>query len=615
MGPTPFVHKAREQPGVGHDTDHMSDLLLIPPFSQRLATRDISAHTVNRLSLTVALGTSALLFALLFLMSPNSITPPSPLLIGSVLGLLVVCCISGLLTGVVLWSEATFARLRGSTSRLRFLMFYVIGGALVGVALETLLPLTGFISLSPAPVRIFSIAVIAAWMGAAIGATHDGRRRVRVARRVLVEQAAAVVLSGTSQSALIEQLRNQLHTDLEASLKPTFDRTLQKLAAETQIAADDLTSSAAQVLQELTDESVRPVSRKLDDQTAYPRERHGVVAFIAGVARHKPFHPLAVAAIFLLAGVSETWILEGFNSALLSASLGVALIFAILGAGNRLMAAFPKHHTVIFVATFIVLQIPTIVVEAATERDTAYSAVVVILFGILISGCIVWLTSGIGQWRTAQAELLNIYADELNTAKIELLAQAEVLRSITKQAARLLHGSVQSKLTACILALDRAANSDDVQAYTAAINQATSILSQPWPLIHEAPMTSTLEVVVSEKVALWQGLAGIGSFISPEVKQVSGRSAHVVGDIVEEAVCNAIRHGRSDTISVQIDLVTEEDSAYARIRVVDDGIGLGGGGPGLGTVYLNETCADRWTRLEVASGGCSLEAWVPLGGG
>lgn len=226
----------------------------------------------------------------------------------------------------------------------------------------------------------------------------------------------------------------------------------------------------------------------------------------------------------------------------------------------------------------------------------------------------IWLTSGIGEFRVPQAELLRVYARELDAARIDVLVQTEVIGSIAKDAARMLHGSVQSKLAACALAIDRAALTDDVESYAAAIEQARAVLNAPW-LIDSGPRPSvTLQAEVNGKIELWQGLAGIAALVSPEAKQITGALVGSVGEVVEEGLCNAIRHGNADTVSVQVDLVDEGSTSLIRVRVVDDGCGPLGGPPGLGTALLDEACAGRWERAPAPGGGCILDAWIVVRG-
>ncbi len=579
-------------------------LLDLPPLSVRLATRDVSVTATQRLSATIALGCTLGLFVLLFVILPESIRPPAPLTSASILGLLGVCLVCGLILGLWVWTEVSICRRFGPMSPWRFVVIYAAAGLAFGLTLELLLPLTGFVSVAPPVVWILSTTAVIPWMAAIFGVVIDGRKRVAAARALLVDRAADVILRGQSQLDLIADLRSRLHAEFESSLKQTFAITSRRLDVEAAFARDHVMATAADVLKDLTESSVRPFSHRLARSGGRSRNRLGVLAFITGVARHQSFRPGAVSGIFLLTVVADRWTTVGLRSAFLSAAIGVPLIILILGIGNRVMAAFPRHHSVLFTAFFLILQIPTLGVDLAAQ-GFSIAWLSQSLFAVAISGLIIWTTSGVGRWRTPGAELLRLYADELDSARIELLAHTEIIRAITRDAARHIHGSVQSRLTACIVSLERAAAAEDDVAFDDALAQARGILHAPWPQITEMPR-QTLDVEVRDKIDLWQGLAGISVFVSPEVRHITGAPARLVSAVVEEGLCNAIRHGEADTVSVQVDI----DGPNIRVRVVDDGLGPGFGSPGLGSTLLDEACGGQWSRTATPGGGCTLDARV-----
>ena len=581
-----------------------------PVQRTRMDQRDVSPAATRRILIPVVVGAAAVAFTIPLLISPEAMPRPDPLTVATLLGLLAVSCVVGLVAAAWVWGEAAIARRRGRTDLAVFVTVYAFGGAVVGMLLVALLPRVGFEGRAPAVVPIVSMAVMAAWSALLVGSMRDGRERITQTQRAMVEQAAVVVMTSESQAALIEDLRRQFNAELEGSLRPKFERTAERLEFEARFAEDHVASSAAQVLTELTEASVRPFSQALDRRARDKRDRRGPLAFIRGVARHQPFRPTAVALIFVVSSVAEAWTGADPTPALVATVAGLALIFGILGTGNVLMRRWRQHHAVIFVATFGVLQIPTVWWIMRAQPSAGVAAVVEIAVTVLVSGCIVWLTSGFGHGRTAEAELLQMYADDLDSARIEVLAQGEILRAITRDAARALHGSLQSRLTACVVALDRAAQDQDVQAHAAAIAQARQILTEAWSVPAPQLAATDLDEVVRDKVALWQGLAGITAYVDPSLRGDHGRVAVRVGDIIEEGLCNAVRHGEADSVSVQVEAVTEGAGEFIRIRVVDDGHGPGQWSAGLGSAYIEEACAGRWS-LEVApAGGCVLDAWV-----
>lgn len=579
------------------------------PRREWFATRDVSPATTLHIMLPVLIGASVVAFIIPLLISPEAMPRPEPFTVTTAIGLLGVSLAVGLLAAAWVWTEAALARARGHTDLVLFVGMYAIGGGLAGVVMVIGLPIIGFQGRAPAVVPILSLGAMAAWTALTLGTVREARQRVRATRRAMVEQAAAVVLASESQSALISDLRHQLNSDLEGSLRPTFDRTARRLDFEADFAKDRVASTAAEVLTELTEASVRPFSRILDRRARHPDDRRGPIAFIRGVARRQPFRPVPVALIFIITSLADTWTGGDPVPPLTATVIGVVCIGVILGVGNLLMRRWPQRHSAVFVSSFVVLQIPTVVWIVWNESMLTPRALGEITVTILVSACIVWLTSGVGQWQAPEAELLSIYADDLDTARIEVLAQGEVLRTITKEAARTLHGSVQSQLTACILALDRAAQDDDMDAHAQAIARARHVLSQPWSSLSTEEPLGDIDGLVKEKVAMWQGLAGITTYVDPNLRDCRGPTALRVAEIVEEGICNAVRHGEADTVAVHVEQVVEP-VRYVRIRVADDGQGIGEWIPGLGTAYVDEACKGRWSLQTSPTGGGLLDAWI-----
>ncbi len=584
------------------------------PLRERFTTRDVSVAATRQVLLPVLLGATAVAFLIPLLLSPEAMPRPDPLTVEALAGLFAVSLTAGLIAALWVWAEAAIARWRGRTNLAVFVIIYAVGGAVVGLALFYLLPIVGFVGRAPIFVPVIGMAIMAAWTALLFGSVLDGRRRLIDARTALVEQATAVALTSQSQSAFIEDLRRQLSAEVEGSLRPTFESVARRLEYEARFAQDRVATVASRALTELTEASVRPFSRVLDRRAEDRRDRRGPIAFIRGVARHQPFRPVPVALIFVISSMAEAWTGEDSIPTPIpvpaSIALGAMLIFAILIPGNALMRRWPRRHAAIFVSTFVVLQVPTVWWVAITQSLFSAAVIAELVIMIWFSACVVWLTSGVGRWRALQAEWLAIYAEDLDSARIEVLAQAEILRSITKDAARALHGSVQSKLTACILALDRAAEADDLQAHAEAIAQAREILKDSWSVPASQIEEVDIDALVGDKVGLWQGLAGITSYVDPSLRGYCGPAVMRVGDIVEEGLCNAVRHGAADSVSVQVDPVVEGHLHYIRIRVVDDGSGPGEWTAGLGTVYVDEACRGRWSLGVSPSGGGLLDAWV-----
>ena len=118
---------------------------------------------------------------------------------------------------------------------------------------------------------------------------------------------------------------------------------------------------------------------------------------------------------------------------------------------------------------------------------------------------------------------------------------------------------------------------------------------------------------INQIVSLWRGSCEISVFTTDECSSAlyaDRNAAACVVEVVQEAVSNAIKHGRASNASVMISLVGQN---LAEVRVRNDGKPIEVGSnesSGLGTQILDEIC-HNW-RIENNQGGVLLVARIAL---
>ena len=181
----------------------------------------------------------------------------------------------------------------------------------------------------------------------------------------------------------------------------------------------------------------------------------------------------------------------------------------------------------------------------------------------------------------------------MNAELTASIAASRQVAQLARESARILHGTVQTRLIACAVAIERAADTRDIEAFQAALREAHSVLVDPTRLDKDDDDV-TLEAEVTRKVELWSGLCAITVSIDPRLASARSRVARDVGRIVEEGLSNAIRHGGAGAISVGV----EDASGRIVVVVQDDGAGPQNGAPGLGSSLL-DSLSKNW---ELAAG-------------
>jgi hypothetical protein len=182
-------------------------------------------------------------------------------------------------------------------------------------------------------------------------------------------------------------------------------------------------------------------------------------------------------------------------------------------------------------------------------------------------------------------------SDIIKKGELENLLKQTQSGSIDSQFAQYVHAEVQSQLLACKLLLLKAAESNfklfppDV---TAQIVERMEKIKQPY----QRPVAKVTSKRLPEIAQSWQGLAEIEYELIPEFSEFHSQS-EITSQLIEEAVVNAIRHGKASKISVK----AISDGSSISVFVRDNGsLQMTKANTGLGTILLN-TFTKSWTLV------------------
>ncbi|MFM9135385.1 MAG: sensor histidine kinase, partial [bacterium] len=151
-----------------------------------------------------------------------------------------------------------------------------------------------------------------------------------------------------------------------------------------------------------------------------------------------------------------------------------------------------------------------------------------------------------------------------------------------------LHGAVQASLTRAALSLERwgaGGEARDLDALPEVIEEVRRALDfAVGALDIRPPAWGGLEEVLRDRLRLWEGAVTCEWTVDAEVGQVADAMlAHRIGDVVGEAVTNAVRHGQAERVGVDVGL----EGDWVLVRVRDDGVGpVGSRHPGAGLGHL-----------------------------
>ena len=449
----------------------------------------------------------------------------------------------------------------------------------------------------------------AMWWGPTLSYFMDLREQWATEREQLVTEFVQVELSTIQQGELMSLMQSELDAEIADELSPARER-IHALRLESGSAGHGQAKTsaewheAAQVLRRTAENSIRPLSRQLLKETEknYPGSHWWTL--LDNVVRKQPFQPLAFAVIDILGTFSALIRTYGMTRGLALLFGGLAWTVLIMLIANALMRRFPRRHALLFITALVALQSTVLLRGYFRELWEPGSAapswyVTQVLAGIAV----VFVTSGIGAWWSQRVEIRATLREEIRSDRVQAMAMSQQVALLARETSQVLHGSVQTRLVSCAMAIEQASASGNTALLNAALNEAIGVLDLP---VVESPEARSLADEVSRKTGLWEGLCSFTVDLDPAAHSVGSAAAVTIGRIVEEGISNAIRHGKATSIDIT---VTRLNESTVRVVILDNGHGPQGGKANVGSAFVQQASAGRWS-LTSSGSGSQLEAFV-----
>lgn len=433
-------------------------------------------------------------------------------------------------------------------------------------------------------------------IGVAISVFVTGRHVEEERRIRLLEEGIAVSLAREEVMDIARRMHMALGSEIDDALAPARRSIEERLVDQERLMNEDQWSAVASELRLAAQETVRPLSQRLWLSTAATVRPIRVSEVLRNIVTKQPFQPVPLALLLIVGSLATSLSLYGWIIGLTFLAFGVATIFLVLGVANAAMARWPKHHVALFILGSLILEAGTLINFPLRQWQgeqpyTWTEAVAAISIGFLL----ILLTSGAGSLRTYRDDVARIFQADIDREVIESAAASRQVAQLAREAARILHGTVQTRLIACAVAIERAASNRDAVAFQSALREAQQILSGN--SFTEDDRETSLADEVQRKVFLWSGLCEVKVNTDSSADEIRGRTARDVGRVVEEGLSNAIRHGAAT--SIEISVAIEKDTIVVVIH--DNGIGPQPGERGLGSAVL-DGLSDSWDLSAVPSG-------------
>lgn len=406
-----------------------------------------------------------------------------------------------------------------------------------------------------------------------------------------------LLLVGVGVQAVLrsrEQLRNLLmRVDIALAEADALQRTFsaQMNGAATR-SAQDLTQLARN-LHEVIDQKLRPLSHRLWFGVTSPHLWRRMLGRVAG-------EPVPVLPVASLLAVSLAWnSLLRFDAltAIEATIVNIGLLAVVLLLGQWGIRQLPVPAEIAQPITVILAVLVSSLAVAVFPFSIGSSARDDVggLIGVAATNLVVLaLSMVISADRRAHAESMR-----------KLTLAVDDLEPRRRAAASFLHNSINSSWRALAMQVDAAVQIGDLEQARSLLHQMSIVSTRESFIDYERGSFDRL----NEVPARWEGLAHVSIDVDGVVPANLGTP---ISGLIDEAITNAVRHGRARHIEAFITVSVD----HVDVVVVDDGTttvsesASGSSTPGLGSSWLDSQA--EWSRESGPDGTRLTVCWPCL---
>ena len=448
-------------------------------------------------------------------------------------------------------------------------------------------------------IRIPALGILGGVWGLFLTLLLEYRERANVIRRTYVDEMVQIELLRAQQSVIVDEIIQAVRHETLIEINKIRTVVAELDSVSTGEASTALRTSAA--------DAIGPLSKKLwnSAKDSYPKIR--IRDVVTHAVRTQPFRPLVLSILVICLSIMDRVARLGTVTGLLMTALVVVMVSVQLDLANRAMSRWLHVRVFIFVGVIALIELQTIGI-VVWERLLMHAAIsyAEICVSVAASLFLFFISIGLRSVDLMRGDIASFVMNDIRAEKIASITRDRQISSVVREMARELHGTVQTRLVSCALALDLAAEAGDSESANAALLEARRILE---------PMSSEFEIgqlsvsaEVERKVSVWNALCDFSLEI--DIFRDNLECAQQLGRVVEEGIANAVRHGQASLVGISIQQKTND---VIQVVVTDNGTGPSGGRRGLGSSILDNASGGEWS-LKAQSPGAVLTVMVRCDG-
>ena len=488
---------------------------------------------------------------------------------------------------------------------LRTLAIFIVGSSARSAVIGLL---TYQLELAPSPLlgyRIFAGSLIGALTLSVLTVIAAvAKEHAHTQAQLEIERIALLNAEQTAQES-IEKQRLEIQGILQESVEPALNEIAKNLTDPAIYSSTELKRSAEKITL-FIDSKLRPLAESFHQRkvievpdVALKSTNPSLVSIPKFLTLREVTSPLAMYLVLIGPDTTGLYPYRGYMSLPIVMVILLPMLFIQIGVLSLPFARRPmpgRLAMLVLAILFATSWLPVIYLTELFKIDIIqqFNLIPTLTLGTTVAGLLIAYGFIIDQERIRyESELF-----EANQAlELELNRTAQQVWLLRQRAAQILHGSVQSSLTAANMRIRGAVSVDD--ALLARVREDVERASNAISSFGDNEIK--LEESLKEISDLWQGVCDVDFDFSQDlINSIPNDSvtAHCINEIVKECVSNAIRHGQASKVTVSF--FDSQDGSIS-ISVTNNGEAQISSEHGVGSQMLDEVTMS-WSRELTVSG-------------
>lgn len=407
-----------------------------------------------------------------------------------------------------------------------------------------------------------------------------------VTRKNLIEQKLTLEYSRIENENLAAELKSNLSKKIDSNLVLILQDAKLHLGKSSKIEFE--WEQIALILRQTALSAVRPLSHELwNNKNEFTTRFFDRFRFIFPTMRFDNFTWIILYTVTVL-----PYLLENGKSsaAILNMAFRIILLYICVTSMELLKLVSQSKRRYFFLTNILFFCGVQFIGTWQINNITGFSNSLLGIVDLIWIASLIIIT-GIAEtgFKTQEYEIEDLQ-NLVTQEQIEEMAMKNEVARFSRDIAKYLHGTLQSRLMASAMSIENAGRKGDKELLKNELNLAIANLELP-PIGYFAHINHGSEFNVREIISKWDGILNVRISISRNLKKHSIESSKNIVDILEEALINAHRHGEATEISIDIYLNTDEK---IEIEIRDNGNGPKEGKQGMGS-QLFASLSDDWS--------------------